>query len=133
MTRYSVDEGLRRPAPLRQERPSPASAKSSYGSDAYPGTPWGIVVTCRFRAAGESIRLPEQGMGHRTDDQGDTMGTRVHLTTGDPYAEATALELWAAGELHDEAGSRGLALEVEAMIGFLLALAAFFVAFAPGV
>lgn len=60
------------------------------------------------------------------------MGTRAHLTTGDPYAEATTLELWAAGELDDEAGSRGLALGVGAMIGCLLALAAFFVAFAPG-
>jgi hypothetical protein len=68
----------------------------------------------------------------RTDDQGDTLGTGVQLTTGDPYAEATALELWAAGELHDETGSRGLGLGVGAIIGFLLALVAFFVAFAPG-
>jgi len=60
------------------------------------------------------------------------MGTRVHLTTGDPYAEATALELWAAGELDDEGESRGLALEAGAMIAFLIALATFFVALAPG-
>jgi hypothetical protein len=33
------------------------------------------------------------------------MGTMEHLAAGDPYTEATAMELWAAGELHDEAGS----------------------------
>jgi hypothetical protein len=60
------------------------------------------------------------------------MGTKVHLTAGDPYAEATALELWAAGELHDEARSRASAPEIGTMIGFLIALATFFVAFAPG-
>jgi hypothetical protein len=60
------------------------------------------------------------------------MATRIQLT-GDSCAEATALELWAAGELHDEAGPSGAALGVGAMIGLLIALAAFFVAFAPGV
>jgi hypothetical protein len=61
------------------------------------------------------------------------MGTMEHLAVGDPYTEATAMELWAAGELHDEAGSGGSTLVVGAMTGFLVALAAFFVAFAPGV
>ena len=110
-----------------------AVSENSYGIGYLLGHTRGIVFICTFCAAGESMRLPEQGLGHRTDDQGETMGTRVHLTTGDPYAEATALELWAAGELDDERGSRGLALETGAMIGLLIALAAFFVAFAPGV
>jgi hypothetical protein len=61
------------------------------------------------------------------------MGTMEHLAAGDPYTEATAMELWAAGELHDEAGSGGTTLVVGIMTGLLLALAAFFVAFAPGV
>jgi len=61
------------------------------------------------------------------------MGTREHLQAGDPYSEATALELWAAGELPDEAGAGSAALAVGAMTGLLVALAAFFVAFAPGV
>jgi hypothetical protein len=61
------------------------------------------------------------------------MGTREHLAAGDPYAEATAMELWGAGELHDEAGSGGTTIVVGAMTGLLVALAAFFVAFAPGV
>jgi hypothetical protein len=60
------------------------------------------------------------------------MGTTEHLAAGDPYSEATALELWAAGELHDEAAGSA-ALAVGAMTGLLVALAAFFVAFAPGV
>jgi hypothetical protein len=47
------------------------------------------------------------------------MGSREHLEAGDPYAEATILELWAAGELPDEQAQGGAAL------------AAFFVAFAP--
>ena len=85
----------------------------------------------RLMSLDEVIRMPEQGCV-RPDDQGETMGARVDRTTGDPSAGATALERWAAGELHDEAGSRGLTLEAGAMIGFLLALAAFFVAFAPG-
>ncbi len=61
------------------------------------------------------------------------MGTREHLAAGDPYSEATALELWAAGELHDETGAGNAALAVGAMTGLLVALTAFFVAFAPGV
>ena len=61
------------------------------------------------------------------------MGTREHLAAGDPYAEATAMELWAAGELHDEAGSGGATMVIGAMTGLLVALATFFVAFAPGV
>jgi hypothetical protein len=61
------------------------------------------------------------------------MGTTEHLAAGDPYSEATALELWAAGELQDQAGAGSAALAVGAMTGLLVALAAFFVAFAPGV
>jgi hypothetical protein len=61
------------------------------------------------------------------------MGTREHLAAGDPYSEATALELWGAGELNDETGASNAALAVGAMTGLLVALAAFFVAFAPGV
>jgi hypothetical protein len=61
------------------------------------------------------------------------MGTREHLADGDPYSEATALELWGAGELHDETGPGNAALAVGAMTGLLVALAAFFVAFAPGI
>lgn len=61
------------------------------------------------------------------------MGTTEYLAAGDPYAEATAMELWAAGELQDEAGSGGTTLMVGAMTGLLVVLAAFFVAFAPGV
>jgi len=81
-----------------------------------------------------SIRPVEHRVGRRTDDQGaEKMGTREHLAAGDPYAEATAMELWAAGELHDEAGSGGRTLAVGAMACLLVALAAFFVAFAPGV
>jgi hypothetical protein len=62
----------------------------------------------------------------------EKMGTTELLAAGDPYTEATAMELWAAGELHDEAGSGGTALVVGGMTGLLVALAAFFVAFAPG-
>ena len=43
------------------------------------------------------------------------------------------MELWAAGELRDEAESQGTTLMIGAMTCLLLALAAFFVAFAPGV
>ncbi len=60
------------------------------------------------------------------------MGTTEQLAVGDPYVEATAMELWAAGELRDEAGSGGRTLMVGAMTCFLVVLAAFFVAFAPG-
>ena len=61
------------------------------------------------------------------------MGTREHLQAGDPYSEATALELWASGELNDDAGAGSAALAVGAMTALLVALAAFFLAFAPGV
>jgi hypothetical protein len=61
------------------------------------------------------------------------MGTREHLAAGDPYSEATALELWGAGELPDEAGAGSASLVVGMMLGLLVMLAAFFVAFAPGV
>jgi hypothetical protein len=61
------------------------------------------------------------------------MGTTEHLAAGDPYSEATALELWAAGELHDEAGPMGSGLIVGAMTGILVALAVFFMAFGPGI
>lgn len=59
------------------------------------------------------------------------MGSREHLQAGDPYAEATTLELWAAGELPDEAAQGGAALAAAVVTGLLVALAAFFVAFAP--
>lgn len=59
------------------------------------------------------------------------MGTREYLAAGDPYPEATAMELWAAGELHDETDAAGTPLIVGAMTGLLVALAAFFVAFGP--
>ena len=59
------------------------------------------------------------------------MGTREHLAAGDPYTEATALELWGAGELHDEAGSAGNGVTVAAMTGLLVGLATFFLAFGP--
>jgi hypothetical protein len=68
-----------------------------------------------------------------TEQGAQKMGTTEQLAAGDPYSEATALELWGAGELHDEAGRGSAALAVGAMTGLLLALAAFFVAFAPGV
>lgn len=45
------------------------------------------------------------------------MGTTEHLAAEDPYSEATALELWAAGELHDETGAGSAALAVGAMTG----------------
>ena len=61
------------------------------------------------------------------------MGAREDLAEGDPYVEATSMELWAAGELHDEAGATSTAVVVGAMTGLLVLLAAFFVAFAPGV
>lgn len=61
-----------------------------------------------------------------------TMGTREHLAPGDPYDEATTMELWAAGELHDEADSGAATLVVGGMTGLLVALVAFFVVFAPG-
>ncbi len=61
------------------------------------------------------------------------MGAVEQLATGDPYCEATALELWGAGELHDDTGAGGRTLMAGAMTGLLVALAAFFVAFAPGV
>lgn len=59
------------------------------------------------------------------------MGTREHLTAGDPYTEATALELWGAGELHDETGTGGSGLAVAMITGLLVALATFFLAFGP--
>jgi hypothetical protein len=61
------------------------------------------------------------------------MGTREHLQAGDPYSEATALELWAAGELGDEERAGSMALAVGGMTTLLVALAAFFVVFAPRV
>jgi hypothetical protein len=73
-------------------------------------------------------------VGRRTTSKGQKkMGTMEHLAVGDPYSEATAMELWAAGELHDEAGSGGATLVVGVMTALLVAIAAFFVAFAPGV
>ena len=43
------------------------------------------------------------------------------------------MELWAAGELHDEAGAGSASLVAGMMVGLLVMLAAFFVAFAPGI
>ncbi len=59
------------------------------------------------------------------------MGTRKQLVEDDPHAEATS-ELWVAGELSDVAGAGSTNLVVGSMIGLLMLLAAFFVAFAPG-
>jgi hypothetical protein len=76
----------------------------------------------------------EKSHSRKTDDRGaGKMGTREHLAAGDPYTEATAMELWAAGELPDDAGSGGTTLVGGMMTGLLVALAALFVAFAPGV
>ena len=61
------------------------------------------------------------------------MGPRMHLQAGDCYEEATTLELWAAGELHDEEARRGTVPFAPVIAGFAVALAAFFVAFAPPV
>ncbi len=60
------------------------------------------------------------------------MGSTEYVAADDPHAEPTAMELWAAGELQDEAGSGSAILVVGAMTAVLVALAAFFVAFAPG-
>jgi hypothetical protein len=60
------------------------------------------------------------------------MGTRGQSAEGDPYAEARSIELRAGGELPDEAGAGRVNLVVGSMIGLLMLLAAFFVAFAPG-
>jgi hypothetical protein len=61
------------------------------------------------------------------------MGTSEHTVAGDPRSEATTLELWGAGELRDETGAGNVPLAVGAMTALLVVLAAFFVAFAPGV
>jgi hypothetical protein len=90
-----------------------------------------MLVPYRLTAA-----RPIQGARRRCrgsgDDQGADMGTTEHLAAGDPYVEATAMELWAAGELHDDADSRGAGSVFVAATGLLVALATFFVAFAPG-
>jgi len=59
------------------------------------------------------------------------MGSRERLLAGDPDAEATTPELWAAGELPDEQARGGAALAAAVVTGLMVALAAFFVAFAP--
>lgn len=41
------------------------------------------------------------------------------------------MELWGAGELHDEVGPAGASAMFGAMTAVLVALAAFFVAFGP--
>jgi hypothetical protein len=46
---------------------------------------------------------------------------------------ATTTELRAPGELHDHADSRATGTVVIAVAGLLVALAAFFIVFAPGV
>jgi hypothetical protein len=61
------------------------------------------------------------------------MGPRVHLQAGDPCKEATALELWAAGELHDDKARGGSVPTAVVVVGLMVALATFFVAFAPPV
>jgi hypothetical protein len=59
------------------------------------------------------------------------MATTEQRAAGEPNSEATPLELWAMGELHDDTGSPGPGLTLGAMTGILVALAAFFVAFGP--
>jgi hypothetical protein len=60
------------------------------------------------------------------------MGSRERLQAGDPDPEATTPELWAAGELlPDEQAQGGAALAAAIVTGLMVALAAFFVAFAP--
>jgi len=61
------------------------------------------------------------------------MGPRMHLQAGDPCEEATTLELWAAGELRDEEARGGTVPIAPVIAGLAVALAAFFVAFAPPV
>jgi hypothetical protein len=61
------------------------------------------------------------------------MGTREHRAQGHPDDQPTALELWTAGEPDDEADDRVMAVAPVLMTGLLVALAAFFLVFAPGV
>lgn len=69
----------------------------------------------------------------RAAKKGQKMGPRVHLQDGDPCAEATTLELWAAGELHDDVSRRGTVPITAVIAGLMVGLAAFFVVFAPPV
>ena len=59
------------------------------------------------------------------------MGPRMHLQPGDPCEEATTLELWGAGELHDDKARAGTVPLAVVIVGLAVALATFFVAFAP--
>ena len=59
------------------------------------------------------------------------MGPRMHLQPGDPCKEATTLELWGAGELHDDKARAGTVPIAVVIVGLAVTLAAFFVAFAP--
>lgn len=59
------------------------------------------------------------------------MGPRMHLQPGEPGEEATALELWGAGELHDDKARAGTVPIAVVIVGLAVTLAAFFVIFAP--
>ena len=59
------------------------------------------------------------------------MGTRRHLQASDACREATALELWAAGELHDDEAQGETAPTTAGIVGLVVALATFFIVFAP--
>jgi len=59
------------------------------------------------------------------------MGTRECVRSDDTYSEATAMELWGAGELGDCTSEDSAVGTCAAVVGGLVALAAFFVAFAP--
>ena len=61
------------------------------------------------------------------------MGPRVHLRAGDPCEEATALELWGAGELHDDEAQARTAPTAAVIAMLMVGLATFFVVFAPPV
>lgn len=57
------------------------------------------------------------------------MGTREHYDVDDPSTEATVVELWGAGKL--DGAAPGTVLTLTAVTGLLVALAIFFIAFAP--
>jgi len=59
------------------------------------------------------------------------MGSKEHLSDGGVEITATALELWAVGELGDTDAEGGYAVAATVVVALMLALAAFFLAFAP--
>jgi hypothetical protein len=63
--------------------------------------------------------------------KGQKMGSREHLDA-DPHADATVMELWGADELGDDDAGVGIDLRLAAVTALLIALALFFLAFAPG-